>query len=312
MAAFLKFTLLFLFIFNTNIKAQDNQDYPVLTSDHVKLFTKKSGKGPVCIFIHGGPGAWSESFESLGGNKLESQLSMIYYDQRGSGRSGNAPEENYSLDRMVEDIEEIRKQSGTEKVYLLAHSFGGILATNYAQKYPERVKGIILANCTLNLKYSLQQQIRYMNQLMNTDFTLSDASLLPDFIKARNELGKQGLDYKMLSGNKSNVELLNKIDSKNPSTFDFAQKAFSIQEYWKDYTPFTQSIKTPVLVITGTKDHSIGEDHYASFLFPNQQIIKIDGGHILYYEKNKEFVKAVSDFVHTTENQSGKIISNRK
>ncbi|PKF74555.1 alpha/beta fold hydrolase [Chryseobacterium sp. PMSZPI] len=295
MTKFLK--LIFLFLLIIQISAQDKKDNSLLTSDNVKLFTKKAGKGPLCIFIHGEPGAWSESFEELGGNKLESHLTMIYYDQRGSGRSGDAQDGNYALDRMVEDIEEIRQQYKTEKVYLLAHSFGGILAINYASKYPEHIKGIILANCTLNLKYSLQQQINYMNQLMNTDFTLSDSSLLPDFIKAKNALGKKGLNYKMLSDNKNNIQLLNKIDSKNPSTFSFAQKAFSIPEYWNDYTPLTQSVTTPTLVITGTKDHSIGEDHYTSFLFPNQKIAKINGGHILYFENNKEFVKVISDFI---------------
>ncbi|NIF03960.1 alpha/beta fold hydrolase [Chryseobacterium sp. Tr-659] len=297
----LKIFFLILFALNYNTKAQDKKVSSITTSDHVKLYTKKSGSGPVCIFIHGGPGAWSASFENLGGNKLESDLSMIYYDQRGSGKSDNSPDGNYSPDRMIEDIEEIRKQYGADKVYLLAHSFGGVLATSYALKYPDHVKGIILANCTLNLKYSLQQQINYMNELMNTDFKITDSTLLPDFIKAKNALAKKGLDYKMLSDHKQNIELLNSIDSKNPSTYDFAQKAFSIKEYWQDYTPITQSIATPVLVITGTKDHSIGEDHYNSFLFPNKQVVKINGGHILYYEENKQFVKAIADFIRKTE-----------
>jgi proline iminopeptidase len=110
---------------------------------------------------------------------------MVYYDQRGSGYSENSSEGNYSPDRMIEDIEEIRKHYGAEKVYLLAHSFGGILATQYASKYPDHVKGLILANCTLNMKYSLQQQISYMNKLMNTDFKAEDATLLSDFITAK-------------------------------------------------------------------------------------------------------------------------------
>lgn len=300
MTRLLKIIFLFIFLFNHTVKAQDKESHFILTSDKVKLYTKKSGKGPIAIFIHGGPGAWSTSFENLGGNKLESDLTMVYYDQRGSGYSENSSEGNYSPDRMIEDIEVIRKHYGAEKVYLLAHSFGGILATQYASKYPDQVKGLILGNCTLNMKYSLQQQISYMNKLMNTDFKAEDATLLSDFITAKKALGKKGLDYKMLSDRKENIELLNKIDHKNPSTFDFAQKAFSIQEYWKDYTPLTSSIKVPTLIITGTKDHSIGERHFTSFLFPDQQVVEIDGGHILYYEENKRFVKAISDFVHKT------------
>ena len=103
----------------------------VTTSDNVKLYVKVSGKGPVCIYVHGGPGAWSKSFENMKGNRLEKKLRMVYYDQRGCGRSSVATDKNYSLDRMVDDIEDIRRSLGEEKVYLLSHSFGGILAVSY-------------------------------------------------------------------------------------------------------------------------------------------------------------------------------------
>ena len=50
----------------------------ITTSDNVKLFAKVSGNGPVCIFVHGGPGAWSKSFEDMRGNSLEGKLRMVY------------------------------------------------------------------------------------------------------------------------------------------------------------------------------------------------------------------------------------------
>lgn len=79
------------------------------TSDHVKLFVKTAGIGTVCIFLHGGPGAWSTSFEEMGGHNLEKKLKIVYFDQRGCGRSDTAAERSYSLDRMVDDIEDIRR-----------------------------------------------------------------------------------------------------------------------------------------------------------------------------------------------------------
>ncbi|TDS50502.1 hypothetical protein [Myroides indicus] len=75
------FLVLFLII-SLNLKAQQPSteiDY-VMTDDNIKLYTKKAGNGPIAIFIHGGPGAWSKSFEDLGGSNLENQLTMIYYD----------------------------------------------------------------------------------------------------------------------------------------------------------------------------------------------------------------------------------------
>jgi proline iminopeptidase len=86
---------------------------------------------------------------------------------------------------MIEDIEEIRKHYGAEKVYLLAHSFGGIPGHPICFKISGSCEGSHSRQLYLNMKYSLQQQISYMNKLMNTDFKAEDATLLSDFITAK-------------------------------------------------------------------------------------------------------------------------------
>lgn len=277
-------------------------DY-LTTDDGTKLFVKKSGNGPICIFIHGGPGAWSKSFDRLKGENLETNLSMAYYDQRGCGRSQKSASGDYSLERMVKDIDLIRKHYGAAKVYLMAHSFGGILALNYALSHPDRVEGLILANSTLSMRNSLEGQINYINSLLKTDFAAPDstsASLMSTFLKAKKALAQKDLGYKMLSDSKMNVDKVDEIDSQNPSDYDFSRHVFSIDDYWKDYTPMTKQVKLPVLIITGEKDHSIGENHYLLFHFINGNVRKINGGHILYYEKNEEFIHSVFDFISGT------------
>ncbi|MCL9805504.1 alpha/beta fold hydrolase [Flavobacterium amniphilum] len=293
------FLVLLLFI-NGKTNAQEENISYVTTDDNVKLYTKKSGNGPLCIFIHGGPGAWSKSFEDMCGRNLEQHLTMVYYDQRGCGRSEGSKDDNYSLARMLKDIETIRIQNNTEEVYLLAHSFGGILATQYALTYPTHTKGVILANCTLNLKYSIANQVQYMNELMGIKDSTADPTLLSTLIQTRNTFEKKGMVHKLLSDNKENIDLLHGIDSKNPGNYSFAQKSFGIEDYLKDHTLITNTIKTPVLVITGKKDHAIGEKHYRSFLFPNQTVVKINGGHIVYYEQNEKFCKSVFNFISKT------------
>ncbi|WP_335964444.1 alpha/beta fold hydrolase [Galbibacter sp. PAP.153] len=298
----------FLMLIVTALPAQNGidpvkeaQNY-ITTTSGVRLYAKKAGKGPVCIFVHGGPGAWSKSFEDLGGNKLEEQLSMIYLDQRGCGRSGNPADNDYSLDSMVDDIEQVRQNLGTEKVYILSHSFGGILAVNYAAKYPQHVKGLILANSTLNLLYSVNGQTDYINSLLGTNFTASGPEdVFPTFIEATKQLNEEGLDYKRLSDIEENVEKVDSVDLTSPSTYQFAQNALRIDAYLKDYTTITPNIACPVLIITGKKDHAIGVDHYKAFKFPNQEVVSINGGHILYFENNKAFVDAIFSFVDKTQ-----------
>jgi len=287
-------------LFSMRLNGQTSSDNYISAKDGTRLFVKKSGNGAICIFIHGGPGAWSKSFEDLKGSNLEQHLSMVYYDQRGCGRSDKSANGNYSLQTMVDDIDLIRQHFKADKVYLLAHSFGGILAANYALKYPDHVKGLILTNSTLNLRYSLENQIGYMGKLLNSDFRPKDRSnksLMAAFMKAKRLLTEKHLDYKMLSDNKRSVDQVDQIDHENPSDFDFAKHVFQVEDYWKDYSASSRKIKVPVLVITGTKDHAIGEDHYKSFQFLNQQIAKIQGGHLLYYENNSAFLKAVFGFI---------------
>jgi len=272
------------------------KDFYTTSTDSVKLFTRVSGKGPVCIFVHGGPGAWSKSFEDFGGLHLEDFLTMVYYDQRGCGRSDNA--KDYSLNKMVEDIECIRKQLKADSVYLLAHSFGGIIAANYALKYPEHIKGLILANATLNVYYSLQQQIDHVNFLLTTKIKAqNNDSILPKFLEARKLLAGKGYDYLMLSDNKLSVEKVNLIDQANPSKNDFAEKVWNIKEYFTDFTPLTEKIKTPALIITGKKDYSVGVEHYLQFKFPNKIVSRLNGGHLLYIDRNDEFVFVINTFV---------------
>ena len=274
----------------------------ITTSDGVKLWVKEAGNGPVCIFVHGGPGAWSKSFEAMGGSNLEKHLTMVYFDQRGCGRSQSASDENYSLNRMIKDINEIRQKLHVNKVYLLAHSFGGILATNYALKYPQHVKGLILANCTLNLMASVRSQINYINQLLGTHFEArSQAEVIPTLVKALQALKSKGLDYKRLSDNKQNVDKLHRIDATNPSHYAFAQRALNMKQYQQNFSKITPLVKCPVLVITGKKDHAVGINQYKSFRFPDEKIVKINGGHILYYEQNKPFVNIIFSFVNQTD-----------
>ena len=297
----------FILTFGVNLKAQDSRidgEY-VITADKIKLYTKKSGNGPMAIFIHGGPGAWSKSFEDLCGKNLESRMTMIYYDQRGCGRSEGTINDDYSLERMLMDIELIRQKYNADSIYLIAHSFGGILAVNYALRYPSHVKGLILANSTLDLLYSIQNQIYYMNSLLKTDYQVRDSlQILPTFKQLQSEAVKEGLIYKLLSDNKNNIHLLHKIDKENASDFAFARKALTTDSYLTNYSNITNQINSPVLIITGKKDHAIGEEHFKSFHFPSQTIQEINGGHILYYEKNKEFINCIFAYIENRENTS--------
>lgn len=90
------------------------------------------------IIVHGGPGGNHYVFERTLGLRLEENMTVVYYEQRGCGRS-EAPQDDgeYSINTLVEDLEELRKQLHVEKINLLGYSFGGQLCLEYALKYPK-------------------------------------------------------------------------------------------------------------------------------------------------------------------------------
>ena len=273
------------------------------TSDSTKLYVKISGKGPYCFFVPGGPGQGCRSFELLKGNELEKCFTMVYLDQRGSGKSQDAA--NYHLPRMLDDIEELRQHLGLKKIFVLAHSFGGIIAFNYAQQFPESVRALILANVTLHaMGYNaMVERVQYQLQLLGRD-TVLPAGITKDSLTRLEQqtftaLRRQKMGYKMLSNDTATINKQMSVDNYKRS-IDFGMSILTKQsqypEYFEDYTPATRKLKVPVLVIAGTDDHAIGTRTHLAFAFPNATVKVIHGGHMLYYENSPAFVEAVCSY----------------
>lgn len=276
----------------------------IRTSDGVELYIEKSGDGIPCIYLHGGPGYWSKSFAHFSREILEEDMEMVYLDQRGCGRSGHDPNENYSLDRLIEDIEEVRKQLHIKEWYVMGHSFGGILAVNYAYQYPDRTKGIILANATLNLINSFRHQMDTGTKILKIDDVEIPTNDLPAFIQLfYSILGKlQNKEQyeKYQFSNLENKKKLDQLDEDEELNTDpsFQKSIFSSNEFFQDFTLLSEEIMLPVLVLTGTQDDAVGPDHYQTFKFNNSNTIVLESAHHPYIENQIEFRNAVLEFIH--------------
>lgn len=107
--------------------------------------------GVPLVILHGGPGEGSMVFEQGVGSQLEKAARVVYYDQRGAGRSARPKDAAlYSIPILVEDVEALRRELGVEQIALLGHSFGAVLALEYAAKYPERAAGVVLAGAAFD------------------------------------------------------------------------------------------------------------------------------------------------------------------
>jgi pimeloyl-ACP methyl ester carboxylesterase len=97
------------------------------------------------IFLHGGPGLYTEARRFGEGQPLRNAgFTTIYFDQAGGGQSGRLPAKDYSLDRAVRDLEALRIALGKDKLILWGNSYGASLAAVYADRYPDRVAALLL------------------------------------------------------------------------------------------------------------------------------------------------------------------------
>ncbi|MEO0405585.1 MAG: alpha/beta fold hydrolase, partial [Bacteroidota bacterium] len=116
-----------------------------------KVWTKKVGNNPTqkVLLLHGGPGLTHELFESFDSYFPQAGVEYIYYDQLGSYYSDNPGDTLlWELDRFVEEVEQVRQALNLDasNFYLYGQSWGGILGMQYALKYQENMKGLIISN----------------------------------------------------------------------------------------------------------------------------------------------------------------------
>jgi proline iminopeptidase len=107
-------------------------------SDHTKL-----------LLLHGGPGATHEYFENFEQHLEPHGIEFYFYDQLGSGASDNPDEPDlWELERFVDEVEQVRSTLGLDasNFYLLGHSWGGLLAIEYALHYQRHLKGLVISN----------------------------------------------------------------------------------------------------------------------------------------------------------------------
>ncbi|MFN7972066.1 MAG: proline iminopeptidase-family hydrolase [Acidobacteriota bacterium] len=119
------------------------------------VWTKRIGNNPriKLLLLHGGPGATHEYFECLESFLPAEGIELIYYDQLGSSFSDQPKDADlWTLERFVEEVEQVRKALGLGKddFYLLGHSWGGILAVEYALKYQSNLKGLVVSNMMMS------------------------------------------------------------------------------------------------------------------------------------------------------------------
>ncbi len=124
-----------------------------------KVWTKRVGSGQIkVLLLHGGPAATHCYLEAMESFLPDAGIEMYYYDQLGCGNS-DIPEDTslWTLDRYTQEVEEVRRGLRLEHFVLYGQSWGGILAIEYALKYPQHLRGLVISNMTAGTQAYLKR-----------------------------------------------------------------------------------------------------------------------------------------------------------
>jgi proline iminopeptidase len=151
-----------------------------------------SGPGPPLILLHGGPGASSHYLESLA--ELGDERPVVFYDQLGCGRSERPSDPAlWKIERFVEELEVLRAHLGFEKVHLVGHSWGTVLALEYIRSHPEAAISVTFASPGLDVPRWVADAARLRAQLPPAvratldDHEAAGTTNSPEYAEATNE-----------------------------------------------------------------------------------------------------------------------------
>jgi proline iminopeptidase len=275
-----------------------------------KLYIKTYGnkKEKVLIFIHGGPSGNSTLFESTTAQKLaDLGFYVIVYDRRGEGRSAD-PEAKFTYREAFQDLNAIYKKYNLKKAILLAHSFGGLVATLYTEKYPQNVSNLILAGALFSQQETYDHILNSVSKIAASKKDTTQLAKInsieklnknsAEYRKACFDLASQYNYFKMPNPTEASKKLYSAYDGSDffktnirnqnaPLFFYKNEKQNNI-----DTKPSLEKIKTagiPIYVIYGKEDgifssaqiksikNISGENHFtlldncSHYLFVDQQ-----------------------------------------
>jgi proline iminopeptidase len=148
----------------------------------VELFVRRVGQGSPAVVLHGGPGAHHD-YLLPGFDALADGRELIYYDQRGGGRSPVARDVAVGWTEHVADLEALRTTWGLERLTLAGYSWGGLLALLYAVSHPGRVGRLALISPAPAWRAARDQ----------FEDAFARRNLDPAFQEARRQLRESGL-----------------------------------------------------------------------------------------------------------------------
>jgi len=272
-----------------------------LTNHGARIWYEVRGRasGRPLVMVNGGPG-FDHTYVlcSDAWDKIAQRRRVVFYDQRGNGRSGAlAKDESCTLADQISDLDALREKLGADRIDLLGHSWGGYLVMAYAARHPEHIAHLIITDSAAPkwgdtefiFKYIFPEGVEHQSQLDFFD-ALGDSS-------AGKQSLREYLGMLFVSAAKRD-DFLSRAD-----TYKYAKKvnaALNADLANFDMWAALPSLHMPTLVITGRYDINVAPStawkiHKA--IPGSRWEVFEQSGHLPYFEEPEKFVSVVEGFL---------------
>jgi proline iminopeptidase len=264
------------------------------------LYAREIGRGRPIVVLHGGPD-FDHAYLLPDMDRLANEYRLIYYDQRGRGRSADGVRpEDVTMASDVADVETVRQHFQLTSTALLGHSWGAVLALEYALRHPTRVSHLILMNpapaSSKDVPLLRQAYLAELGAAMDRQRAIMATAAYqggdPDAVISRYRIHfrhalKRTEDYERLmtamqaafvSQGKAGIRKARAVEDR------LMDETWNVPGY--DLTPKLASLRMPTVVIWGDHDFIPLEisSHIARAV-PNAQMVTLtDCGHFAYLE----------------------------
>ena len=275
---------------------------PTATVNGVELFYTTRGEGEPIMFMHGGLGADHTYFPPFF-DHLASDYQLIYYDHRGNGRSKVDSLEGVTHETWAADADALREHLGHDKIILLGHSYGGFLAQEYAIRYADHLKGLILLTTSPALDYHHLTVANARKRTTDADIidaveeVFSDAPV-PNDDAFQDLLGRLGplyfYDYEPYEDMLAHAfeDMIYSADAWNHS-YTHCWSSFNV-------IPHLPTVDVPTLVVSGEVDWITPADQGQRIhdALPNSEFVVFEkSGHYPYIEESEQFFRILKDWL---------------
>lgn len=273
----------------------------------VSLFVKVVGHGHPLLLMHGGPGLDHSTLLAL--KPLADQFTLIFYDHRCNGRSTGAAD-SMTWDNLTADADALRQSLGFDEWAVLGHSFGGLVAFEYALRYPERLSHLLLFDTCADARWVQQIAPEILAKRGYSDTTVRAARRFYNGQLTPGEV--RSIVMKFFGAYFYHLGLL---DLPNAVVAAFRVKmrpeahVFAFKHLYTGWSVMDRlsEIDIPTLVLAGRHDFLSPSEHLAIVAdrLPHAQLEIIErAGHTPYDEQSAAVIEIVRRFLATAHRRA--------